>query len=355
VSPTAGTERTLGGLAVAALVGVALVAPVATAASGRPAARSATPERFVVAISVDGLNPDAIAELGPERAPTFHRLLGEGVSTLDARTAVEQSVTLPNHTGMLTGRRVETRKGHHIDVNDDEGSDVHSEADAYRASFFDVVHDRGGRTALYASKTKFALFDRSWSAEHGAHDHVGRDHGADKIDLYVRASPERAAAKVARQLRRDPFEATFLHLASPDRAGHAHGWMGPEYLDAVERTDERIGAILDAARSTAYLRKRVVVVVTADHGGAPGAVAHDDRRNPHNYTIPFFVWGAGVETGADLYDLNPDRVEPRANRPGYRAEPPIRNTDLASLVTTLLGHRAVPGGLLPGTEPLRVR
>ena len=339
----------------ASLLAVIVAAPSTAAPAPGPAYRAATPERFVVAISVDGLNPDAIRELGPERAPTFHRLMDEGAGTLDARTAVEMSVTLPNHTGMLTGRRVETRKGHHIDFNEDNHSDVHTEANAYRASLFDVVHDRGGSTGLYASKSKFALFDRSWGPDHGAPDRVGRDHGTDKIDLFVRASPERVSAKVARQLARGPFDASFVHLASPDRAGHARGWMGPEYLAAVERTDRRIGAILDAARSTAYLRKRVVVVVTADHGGAPGATSHDDATDPRNYTVPFFAWGAGVERGADLYELNPGRVYPRADRPGYDGEPPIRNTDLASLVTTLLGHRAVPGGLLPGTEALRVR
>jgi hypothetical protein len=122
----------------------------------------------------------------------------------------------------------------------------------------------------------------------------------------------------------------------------------------VQRTDRRLGAILDAARSTRYLRRHVVVVVTADHGGAPGHREHGDEKDPRNYTVPFLAWGAGVARGADLYELNPERVEPRADRPGYKGRPPIRNTDLASLVTTLLGHRAVPGGLLPGTRPLRV-
>ncbi len=111
---------------------------------------------------------------------------------------------------------------------------------------------------------------------------------------------------------------------------------------------------MDAAASTRFLRERVVLVLTADHGGAPGRKQHSDETDPRNYTVPFLTWGAGVARGADLYDLNEERVEPGANRPGYEGRPPIRNTDLASLVTTLLGHRAVPGGLLPGTEPLRV-
>ena len=45
--------------------------------------------------------------LGAAGAPTFHRLLDEGAGTLNARTEYEQTVTLPNHTGMMTGRRID--------------------------------------------------------------------------------------------------------------------------------------------------------------------------------------------------------------------------------------------------------
>jgi hypothetical protein len=40
---------------------------------------------------------------------------------------------------------------------------------------FDVVHDHGGRTALYAAKPKFRMFARTWNA-HGAPDRVGHNH-----------------------------------------------------------------------------------------------------------------------------------------------------------------------------------
>jgi hypothetical protein len=46
-------------------------------------------------------------------------------------------------------------------------------------------------------------------------------------------------------------------------------------------------------------------------------------------------------------------VRPGTGRPGYGSEPPIRNLDLASTVTTLLGYPAVPGGLA-GVRPLSV-
>jgi hypothetical protein len=342
------------GLLLGTLLAGLVVAPGARAVPDRgPGYRAAAPVRYVVAVSVDGLNPDALRELGPERTPAFHRMLAEGASTLNARTAVERTVTLPNHTGMLTGRRVWTRTGHHVGFNSARaGVDVHSLAGGYRASLFDVVHDRGGRTALYTMKDKFTLFDRSWDDRRGARDRVGTNQGRDKIDRFALGGADSVVEEVVRQLQRGPFEASFLHLSLTDAAGHKHGFMGPEYLDAVVRTDRLLGRLLDTVRSTRYLRRHVDVVLTADHGGR--GLHHDEVTDPDNYTVPFVVWGVDAEPGADLYALNPDRVDPGTGRPGYGANPPIRNTDLASVVTTLLGHPAVPGGLLPGTQPLRV-
>jgi predicted AlkP superfamily pyrophosphatase or phosphodiesterase len=341
-------------MALVVLVAGLLAAPANAAPDPGPALRGAAPVRFVVAVSVDGLNPDALRELGPELTPAFHRMMTEGASTLNARTEVERTLTLPNHTGMITGRRVKTRTGHHITFNTDRlHTDVHTEAGGYRSSLFDVVHDRGGRTALSTMKDKFAMFDRSWDAERGARDRVGGDDGRDKIDRFVLGDAETVADAVVRQLERKPFEASFVHFSLTDHTGHEHGFMGAEYLDAVVETDRLLGRILDAVRSTRYLRRHVDVVLTADHGGR--GRHHGDVTNPDNYTVPFFVWGVDAAPGADLYDLNPGRVDPGTGRPGYRADQPIRNTDLASVVTTLLGHPAVPGGLLPGTLPILVR
>src|SRR6478752_1207219 len=89
----------------------------------RPAPASApTPSTTtrVLAISVDGLNTDAIEQLGADAAPTFHELLDEGAGTLNARTEYEQTVTLPNHAGMMTGRRIDAAKGGHGVTWDDD-------------------------------------------------------------------------------------------------------------------------------------------------------------------------------------------------------------------------------------------
>ena len=44
------------------------------------------PVDSVVAISVDGLNTDALGRLGPTRTPHLHDLMDSGASTLNART-----------------------------------------------------------------------------------------------------------------------------------------------------------------------------------------------------------------------------------------------------------------------------
>ncbi|MEZ5096901.1 MAG: alkaline phosphatase family protein [Nocardioides sp.] len=115
------------------VLGVALAAPapaLTPASAGRAAAVApasiaeaapkATAITRVLLISVDGLNPTAIKDLGRSQAPTFYRLIDEGATTLNARTEYEQTETLPNHTGMVTGRRITaSRGGHGVTWNDD--------------------------------------------------------------------------------------------------------------------------------------------------------------------------------------------------------------------------------------------
>lgn len=308
----------------------------------------------MIAVSVDGLATEAIERLGPQGAPSLHRMLTEGAGTLDARTAYEQTRTLPNHTGILTGRRVNGKRGHHVTFNHDTGGTVHRAAGRYVRSLFDVVHDHGRSTALFSGKDKFAYFDRSWGAGFGAPDEVGSDDGRDKIDRFVfRESTKALVGKILRRIEnRSPWGATFLHIARPDVVGHGRGYLSPAYYKAVRATDRQLGRILAAVDGDAALGSRTVVVLTADHGGNEDG--HFAATEPDHFTVPFAVWGAGVTPGADLYALNPERTHPGDGRPAYRDAPPIRNTDVASLVTTLLGLPKVKGGQLRGTTPLEV-
>ena len=296
----------------------------------------------VIAISVDGLNPRAIQKLGKSRTPTFHRLMREGAYTFNARTVREQTSTMPNHTAMLTGRRVDDKHGGHgYTENFDNGGTVHQAAGHYVASAFDVVHDNGRSTAMFASKAKFRLYKRTWNT-HGAPDRTGRNDGRAKIDrVTIDRNNTRLVARLTAELRRSPREFTFVHLSLPDRVGHAHSFMGKEYLEAVQRTDRLLGRILNTVADRPDLRRDTLVLLTADHGGR--GAAHYDPSNPQDYRIPFMAWGPGVPAGRDLYDLSPSIESPGDSRTSYRGKQPIRNADIANVATDALDLPRVPG------------
>ena len=66
-----------------------------------------------------------------------------------------------------------------------------------------------------------------------------------------------------------------------DHAGHSHGFATTcaEYCDAVQRTDARVGTLLDAlGRREGLEREQWLVLVTTDHGGR--GRGHGDGRHP---------------------------------------------------------------------------
>jgi len=332
------------GAAVAACVGALLqLAPAGPATDTRAVAPDAARVRHVVAVSVDGLNPRAIRELGPRRAPVLHRLRAHGAGTLNARTARELTITLPNHTGMVTGRRVAAgRHGHGVTWNDERlrPRTVQEAAGHPVRSVFTVVHAAGRRSAVFASKPAFRLFARSWPT---ALDRtVVREHNGPLVGL------------AQRDLRRHGRAFTLVHLSLPDIVGHRRGFMSPAYLDAVARADTLVGRLLSTVRHDDDLRGSTTLVLTADHGGSGGS--HDEPGRASNYRVPFLVWGPGVADGASLYRLNPEYADPGARRTRYGTRrQPVRNGDLANLATDLLGLPGVRGSEFDADQHLDVR
>ena len=312
------------------------------------------PQRLVLLISVDGLNPDAIRLLGPQGTPALHRIIAEGASTLNARTVVERTITLPNHTSMLTGRAVDAGGGHRVTFNEDNGSTTHATAGGYVASVFDVVNDAGLATAMFAGKTKFDFLDRSYDSVHGALDVTGVDDGRDKIDTYRRQPSATNTEALLVDLRAGMTGLGFVHFPDPDVAGHAAGYMSPAYLDAVRAVDGHVGQILTTVANDPGLAARTTVVLTSDHGGR--GTGHFDPAVAAHYTVPFTAWGAGVAPGTDVYALNADRAEPGTTRPPYSApRQPVRNAEAANLVTDLLGLGPIPHSWLNSDQSLDLR
>lgn len=332
------------GIALAGVAGLVLMACTPSGSSSQAASPTAagvsTPTKSVVAISIDGLNPSAIT---PDRTPALTRLKRYGAGTLNARAEVEQTVTLPNHTGMVTSRRIDASQGGHgVDWNDErqDPATVQEAAGHPVGSVFSVLNSNGRSAAVFASKEKFRIFDRSWDA--GVDRFTRRTDNRELMTLAIR--------DIARQRR--PF--TFIHLSAPDVAGHAKGFMSPAYLQAVRTADAQVGRLLTALDNRPRLKADTTIVLTADHGGR--GEGHSDPTRLDNYRVPFLVWGAGTAKGADLYALNPDFADPGTGRPSYSApRQPVRNGMVADLSLDLLGLNAIVGSELDVAQNLDAR
>ncbi len=321
----------------------------------------------VIHISLDGCRGDLLATMLAQdtngELANFRRFVDEGASTFNARADYTHTITLPNHTSMLTGRPVlqpaaQPNTVHHgYTDNSDPGATVtlHNSGNpnlSYVASVFDVAHDAGLSTALYVSKSKFVLYDRSYDAAHGAPDSVLPDYGADKIDHYVYLSSAAMHAAFLSEMALDDYAYCFVHYQDLDTVGHTDGWGSTSWQAAMRTVDDYLGEIFLLATTDAELAGRTAIVLTSDHGGI--GTAHSNAASVENYTIPVLAWGAGVARGVDFYTLNPSsRQNPGSSRPDYDVRPqPLRNGDTGNLTLRLLGLASVPGSTLNSAQDL---
>ena len=344
-----------------------LVALVSTSYAPRPI--SAAPVAHVVQISVDAMGAKYLEKFlaeAPAEFPNFGRFVKEGATTFDARTDFTHTITLPNHTCMITGRPVKTPTNWPIAIghgwtNNGNFPDpkippsLHATnmggANQYTASTFDVAHDAGLKTALYSGKSKFALFITSYNEKFG----TPNAHGKNKVDRALLTSPIGAPAIADMKTWAPNY--VFLHFGEPDVAGHAYGYLGQEYRDSVKEVDAQLGELFKFVETDPEWKSRTDIILSADHGGEPGTKGHGNASHPYDYTIPFFVWGPDAKAGADLYALNPQsRVNPGDGRPEYAPTgQPIRNGDGGNLALKLLGLPAIPGSHINNAQDLAVR
>lgn len=322
---------------------------------------------YVIHVSIDGLNANFMQEvIDAGKAPTLKRLQEEGAWTANARTDYTHTVTIPNHTCMLTGRPVEqpegmpntTHHGYEYNRVPALGATLHNAGNPhvdYIASVFDVVHDAGLPTGLFASKDKFVLYDQSYNETTGA----AHEHGRDKIDTCVLQDdgPPTYSGTMNQRLLADlaakPYRYTFVHYRDTDTVGHAFGWGGGAWRQALETADGYLADVVHLIETDPRLKGHTALIVTADHGGI--GLQHSESELAVNYTIPVFVWGVGVGHG-DLYAMNADvREDPGDSRPDYNAtKQPIRNGGTGNLALELLGLGPIPGSLINAKQDLRV-
>jgi hypothetical protein len=333
------------------------------------AASAASAAEHVIHVSVDGLAAGLLQNL-LANDPTgdfasFARLRDEGASTFNARTDYTHTITLPNHTSMISGRPVSQPAGqpntvHHGYVNNADpapGVTLHNGGNpnlSYVASVFDVVHDHGLSTAHFASKSKFVLFERSYDATNGAPDVTGADDGRDKIDAYTNMAAASMHPALLASLSANHWNYVFVHYSNPDDAGHTTGWGSLTWRAAVATVDDYLGDLMALVEGDPEFDGRTLLIVSTDHGGS--GFDHSASAVAANYTIPFFVWGAGVEPGGDLYALNAGRrLDPGTGRPDYNAPlQPIRNGETGNVALAALGLPPVPGSSIDAQQDLEL-
>lgn len=339
-------------------VSTSLVSSVDMAVSGP----STAAVQYAIVVSVDGLAPRFLEELMRQgKAPTFAGLQRISAWTHNARTDKTFTITLPNHTSMVTGLPVSPAPGfaphraHRYTENIDPlpGATVHSlrgHAHQYTPSMFDVAHDHGLSTAMFASKTKFSIYSQSYN-DAGGPDQVGPDNGRRKIDtVVIDMDVASLVAKLIAQLERNPPNLTFLHFATPDAMGHGVGWGTPPYMAAVQQVDALLGRISSAIQKGPMAHK-TALIITADHGGTGNH--HDDVTDIRNFQIPFYLMAPGVTPG-DAYDVFGARFAPGPINPDYDApKQPLRNGDSGNLALGLLGLPQIPDSLIQSAGLVR--
>ena len=225
----------------------------------------------VIVISIDGLRADAIARYQPT---TLLRLQQEGA--FGTAQTIFPSKTLPSHTSMLTGVAPEV---HGITWNSEE---VDEFGFVRVPTVFEVARENGYRTAGFFSKAKFRHLQKP-----GSFDYTQAPRG----DNWPAT---RTIADVRQFLRYQRPNLLFVHIAEPDYAGHAVGWMSFVYGWAVRRADAAVAAVMQSA-DQAFGRGNYTLLVTADHGGHG---RDHGTADPQDMTIPWIVWGRGVQEGA---------------------------------------------------------
>ncbi|ORV31528.1 alkaline phosphatase family protein [Mycolicibacterium confluentis] len=112
----------------------------------------------------------------------------------------------------------------------------------------------------------------------------------------------------------------FTYLVQVDEAGHAHGGDSQQYADALARTDENLGAILDAvaareaASCAAGACEEWTVIVVTDHGHQPQKGFGHGFQSPRETSSFVIVDGPGfgvgeMNLGYEIVDVTPTVVK----------------------------------------------
>jgi len=251
----------------------------------------------VVLIGVDGLRPDALAEVRP---PQILRLMATG-AYCDHTQSVTPSVSLPCWLSAVNGTPPEQ---HGIVANlwtPPAGREP-------IPSLFDLAHQAGLGTASFYNWEQLRDLARPGSLDRSFYRRIGDPEGDADLEVAAAAAESIAAHRPG---------LAFIYLGAVDAVGHLHGWMSEAQFAAIRKADQAIGLIL-AAMEAASLLAGTALFVLADHGGEDHT---HGTGTPPDMTVPWVASGAGI-------------------RRGHRIAGPVSLVDTAPTVAHVLGLAA---------------
>lgn len=229
-------------------------------------------------ILVDGMRPDALKNLD-----TAQDIIQKSAYTMDAKT-VMPSVTLPCHMSLF----------HSVDPSR-HGTTTNTYAPQVRPikGLCEILRENRKKSAFFYNWEELRDLYRPGSVVF-SYFCKGGEIGYDKANDMI-------SAAAIDYLNKNHTDFAFLYLGYPDSAGHNHGWMSDEYMEAMENSWKNIRNVMRS------LPEDYTVIITADHGG------HDRTHGtelPEDMTIPIIIYGKNFAPGeisnhANIKDIAP--------------------------------------------------
>ena len=212
----------------------------------------------------------------------FAHLARIGASTFCAQT-VSPSVTACAMTSLLTGASPE-RHGVQSD---------HFQLPRSRGPLHPLPKQLAARslpTSAFLAQMPFLMGGLAQKMAAVAGVGEARFSGKNALEIF------RASERTLEAQRRGLI---IFHWPDADNAGHAHGWMSPEYAMAAGRMDDALGRLAQAIDLT---DPSTLLIALADHGGGGRTLKHHDSEHPLDKTIPVVLAGGAIQPS----DLGPN-------------------------------------------------
>jgi predicted AlkP superfamily pyrophosphatase or phosphodiesterase len=242
----------------------------------------------VLLILVDGMRPDAVTSC---THPAVRDFMENSLYTLSART-VMPSVTLPTHMSLVPQRSAGTARDNHKYIS-------RRMVQAARRICASASMPPPANAALsFTTGSSFATCARPGSLSASPPFSAA-------ICMGYEAANELVTCAAIECLESSEPDFMFVYLGWVDEAGHAHGWMGDEYMRSVRASWDQIERMSEVAFERGY-----TVIVTADHGGHERSHGSDMDED---MLIPLFIRGEGIEPGTlpegtSILDIAPTAV-----------------------------------------------